>query len=45
MPVDEELLSFMRGQHIKVQKKEKAGEWAKSFSTQEYKKIKEWLER
>ena len=45
LPEDEELLVLMERKHRKVNKKEKHGELAKSFETQDYERIREWLER
>lgn len=45
LPEDEELLVLMERKHRKVNKKEKNGELDKSFETQDYERIREWLER
>lgn len=45
LPEDEELLVLVERKHRKVNKKEKNGELDKSFETQDYERIREWLER
>ena len=45
LPEDEELLVLMERKHRKVNKKEKNRELDKSFETQDYERIREWLER
>ena len=45
LPEDEELLVLMERKHRKVNKKEKYGELDKSFETQDYERLREWLER